>query len=229
MTYVTCRLTAKNLDQPRNPPLGNRVWAVFTFYVPYWWFAFNALTLLVGRQEGHPACKKQSGGLLMWLSVWSKVQTCIWSSWCHNHSLSLASVKSRLVLPFWYRLTRVFPEKGPFNGCVCTLLMNYNWSRMLCRCSGELDGHGAQCSWSGAANYDLHRRVWPLRRRHHPTGNGLCRLRRRRSRYLPGMRHIATVMVARARIADAALPELGSLWICSKHSCKTFLYIFVIF
>ena len=33
--------------------------------------------LLVGRQEGHPACKKLSGGVLAWLSVWSKVQTCI--------------------------------------------------------------------------------------------------------------------------------------------------------
>jgi len=42
--------------------------------------AFSALTLLVGRQEGHPACKKQSGGLLAWLSVWSEVQTCIWPS-----------------------------------------------------------------------------------------------------------------------------------------------------
>jgi len=40
-------------------------------------FAFSALTLLVGQQEGHPACKKQSGGVLSWLSVWSKVQTCI--------------------------------------------------------------------------------------------------------------------------------------------------------
>ena len=40
-------------------------------------------------------------------------------SWCHCHSLSLASVKSRLVLPFWYRLTRVVLEKGPLNGCVC--------------------------------------------------------------------------------------------------------------
>ena len=42
-------------------------------------------------------------------------------------SLSLASVKSRLVLPFWYRLTRVVPEKGPLNGCVCvcfSLFMN---------------------------------------------------------------------------------------------------------
>ena len=42
--------------------------------------AFSALTLLVGRQEGHPACKKLSGGVLVWLSVWSEVQTCIWSS-----------------------------------------------------------------------------------------------------------------------------------------------------
>ena len=58
---------------------------------------FSALTLLVGRQEGHPACKKLSGGALTWLSVWSEVQTCIWPSWCHCHSLSLASVKSRLV------------------------------------------------------------------------------------------------------------------------------------
>ena len=39
---------------------------------------FSALTLLVGRQEGHPACKKLSGGVLAWLSVWSEVQTCIW-------------------------------------------------------------------------------------------------------------------------------------------------------
>jgi len=52
--------------------------------------AFSALTLLVGRQEGHPACKKLSGGVLAWLSVCSKVQTCIWPSGFHCHSLSLA-------------------------------------------------------------------------------------------------------------------------------------------
>jgi len=43
-------------------------------------FAFSALTLLVGRQEGHLACKKLSGGVLAWLSVWSEMQTCIWPS-----------------------------------------------------------------------------------------------------------------------------------------------------
>ena len=43
-------------------------------YVESW---FSALTLLVARQEGHPACKKLSGRVLAWLSVWSEVQTCI--------------------------------------------------------------------------------------------------------------------------------------------------------
>jgi len=33
MTHVACKLTAKNRDQPRNPTLGNRVWATFTFFL----------------------------------------------------------------------------------------------------------------------------------------------------------------------------------------------------
>jgi len=63
--------------------------------------------------------------VLAWLSVWSEVQTCIWPSWCHCHSLSLAPVKFRLVLRFWYWLTQVVPEKGPLNGCVrvCVCLL----------------------------------------------------------------------------------------------------------
>ena len=32
MTHVTCRLTAKNRDQLRNPTHGNRVWATFTLF-----------------------------------------------------------------------------------------------------------------------------------------------------------------------------------------------------
>ena len=75
--------------------------------------------LLVWWQKGHLACKKLSGGVLAWSPVWSEVQSCIWPSWCHCHSLSLASVKPRLVLPFWYWITRVVPDKGSLNGCVC--------------------------------------------------------------------------------------------------------------
>ena len=43
-------------------------------------YAFSALTLLVGQQEGHPACKKLSGVLLAWLSDRGEVQICIWPS-----------------------------------------------------------------------------------------------------------------------------------------------------
>ena len=46
----------------------------------------------------------------------------------HCHSLSLAPVKSRLVLPFRYRLTRIVPDRGPLNGCVCVLLLTSHTS-----------------------------------------------------------------------------------------------------
>ena len=75
----------------------------------------------LGGWKGIWPVKNWSGGMLVWLSVWIEVQTCIWPSWCQSHSLSLASVKSRLVLPFWYGLTWVVPEKGPLNGCVCVI------------------------------------------------------------------------------------------------------------
>jgi len=45
--------------------------STFSHAGPATWNAFSALTLLVGRQEGHPSCKKLSGGVLAWLSVWS--------------------------------------------------------------------------------------------------------------------------------------------------------------
>ena len=92
-------------------------------FVPYSLQCFDAVlpsvlwcSWLCGRKGIRPV--KNSGGVLVWLSVWSEVQTCMWPSWCHCHSLSLASLKCSLVLPFSYRLTWVVPEKGPLNGCV---------------------------------------------------------------------------------------------------------------
>jgi len=83
--------------------------------------AFSAFTLLVGQQEGHPACKKLSG------AFWHGYLSGVWCRLAYGPADAtathcLASVKSRLVLPFWYRLTRVVPEKGPLNGCVCVCL-----------------------------------------------------------------------------------------------------------
>ena len=101
---------------------------------------------LSGRKGIRPV-KKQSGGVLAWLSVC--LQTCIWPSWCHCHSSSLASLKSRLVLPFWYRLTWVVLEKGPLNGCVC-----------VCVCV-----RACVCAWERERERDLCRIVaakwWP--------------------------------------------------------------------
>ena len=81
-------------------------------------FAFSALTLLVGRQEGHPACKKAEwwgAGVVICLERGADLHM------AQLMPLPLtvsASVKSRLVLPFWYRPTRVVTEKRPLNGCV---------------------------------------------------------------------------------------------------------------
>ena len=55
--------------------------------------SFSALTLLVGRQEGHQACKL-SDEVLAWLAVWSEVQMiCIWFSWCHCHPIVSCFIK----------------------------------------------------------------------------------------------------------------------------------------
>ena len=83
---------------------------------------FDAVGWAAGRAS---ACKKLSGGVL----AAAGVVVCLglsaelhMASGCHCHSLSLASVESRLVLSFWYRLTWVVPEKGPLNVCVCLCL-----------------------------------------------------------------------------------------------------------
>ena len=47
--------------------IGGGIW--YPWFVLYWFAFFIALTLLVGWQEGHPACKKLSGVVLAWLSV----------------------------------------------------------------------------------------------------------------------------------------------------------------
>jgi len=86
-----------------------------TAFIPS--FAFIALTLLVGWQEGHPACKKRV--VRYWYSyVWSEVQmNCVWSSWCHCHPIISCCSKIRNGLPFWCRPTQVVLEKRPLNGC----------------------------------------------------------------------------------------------------------------
>jgi len=108
---------------------------VLVWRLRYEWWNFTVFLLFanlpsvlwhcwLGGRKGIRPVKKLSSGVLAWLSVWSEVQTCIWLSWCHCHSLSLAPVKSRSVLLFWYRLTWVVPEIGPLKRvCVCVFIL----------------------------------------------------------------------------------------------------------
>ena len=91
--------------------------------------AFGALTLLVGHQEEHPACKNWA--MRCWCGCLSgarcKLLHVVQLMPLHPLTSSfLAVFKSRLVLPFWYRLTQVVLEKRPLNGCSCSssLLIN---------------------------------------------------------------------------------------------------------
>jgi len=134
---VQCRLACNS-----------RIWANFVgdmrYFVPGWpnsggdvsdffchvfvLYGLHCCDMLVGRQEGHPACKN-CDEVLMWLSVWSEVQiVCIWSSWCHCHPQNFASFKSRLVLSFWYQLTQTVLEKRPLNGCSSSYRVCRHWS-----------------------------------------------------------------------------------------------------
>ena len=60
--------------------------------------------------------------MLVWLSVWSEVYVdCLHMVQLmpvhHKTPSPVASFKSRLLLPFWYRLTQVVLEKRPLYGC----------------------------------------------------------------------------------------------------------------
>jgi len=57
MTHVTCRLTAKNRDQLRNPTLGNRVWA--TFYYLIWLISSYQKTTRVNMISTSRGCNRE--------------------------------------------------------------------------------------------------------------------------------------------------------------------------
>jgi len=100
------------------------------------------------RQEGHPACKKtewRGTGMVICLEQGADLHM------AQLMPLSLASVKSRLVLPFWYRLTWVVPEKRPLNGCVCVCFTLFCGSRCSCP---------IWTSWQFSGIADVHLLIW---------------------------------------------------------------------
>ena len=89
-------------------------------------FAFNALMLLVGRQEGHPTCKKLSCGVLAWLSVWSNVVVCL-EQGADLHMAQLMPLpltvscfsKIQIGFPFLVPAHLCSPRKRAVKWCVC--------------------------------------------------------------------------------------------------------------
>ena len=81
--------------------------------------AFSALTLLVGRQEGHPACKK--------LEWWGAGMVICLERGADLHTAQLMPVPltvscfSKIQIGFTFLVLAHpgRPGKGPLNGCVC--------------------------------------------------------------------------------------------------------------
>jgi len=93
------------------------------FYI----FAFSALRLLVGRQEGHPACKK-----LEWCGA--GVVICLERS-ADLHMAKLmplpltVSCFSKIQIGFTFLVPAHLgsPRKGPLNVCVCMFYIYKTW------------------------------------------------------------------------------------------------------
>jgi len=81
-------------------------------------FAFSALMLLVGWQ-GIRFVKNWVVGCWRGYLSGAKCRLTYGPADATAPHCLFASVKSRLVLPFWYWLTPVVTKKGPLNVCVC--------------------------------------------------------------------------------------------------------------
>jgi len=82
--------------------------------------AFRALKLLVGRQEGHPACKKTEwwdAGVVICLELGADLHL----AQLMQLPLTVSCFsKIQIGSTFWYRLTWVVPEKRAVKWiCVC--------------------------------------------------------------------------------------------------------------
>jgi len=121
--YIELSLLETKLHRSENSVILSSISLIFSGFPGQWnatfnGTAFSALTLLVGWQEWHLACKNLSGEVLAWLSVGAK---CKWFAYGpvirHCHPSISCSSKIQNGLPFCYQLTQVVLEKRPLNGC----------------------------------------------------------------------------------------------------------------
>jgi len=92
-------------------------------------FPVSALTLLVGRQEGNPACKKLDIGLfvvMIWLELWT------------TYSSSSPVVTTTIIILCFnkHRLTQVRLENGHQNGERLWFHFQFHFASVFCSKSG---------------------------------------------------------------------------------------------
>ena len=110
-TLCCCRFAAVG-------PASRRYWSIAARH-----FTFSALTLLVGWQEGHPACKKLSGGgagMVICLEQGADLHT------AQLMPLPLTvscSSKIQIGSTFLVQAYPGSPCKEPLNGCVCLCVL----------------------------------------------------------------------------------------------------------
>ena len=127
------------------------------------------MTLLVGRQEGHPACKKLSGGMLAWFSAWG-ADLHMAQQMPLPLTISCSSkfrlVLTFLVLHFWYLLTRMDPDIFQTSSktvvCLCVCVC-------VCVCNG---GNVTSAGWQ----VTLCDPIWRVSSRSGEAGIGLVYL-----------------------------------------------------
>ena len=125
-----------------------------------WLMAFSALTLLVGRQEGHPACKKLEwwgAGIVVASLQLAAVCDTFKSAPCLEQGADLhmaqlmplpltVSCFSKIQIGFIF-LVLAHPgsqENGPLNGCVCVCV----WPPIQCTFIIVFQQMLTWCKWS---------------------------------------------------------------------------------
>jgi len=120
MTNITCRLTAKNRDRLRNPTLGNRVWATFTFFCS----SFGLLRHYVFDLSVHLCVHTLDSEWTLALSYDD------WPSWCENYTFCTFTPLTGVGRDFSGEFCRLL-TRCTASMCTCVCCHNFHIFRHL--------------------------------------------------------------------------------------------------
>ena len=116
-----CQCTSRAVARPASQvPVSANLVPVFVTVPSVLWRSW------LGGRKGVRPVKTEWWGVLAWLSLWSKMQTYIWSSWCHCHSLSCFS-KIQIGFTFLVPADLGSPGKRAVKQ-VCVFLLQFSYT-----------------------------------------------------------------------------------------------------